>query len=226
MFSGDKKASYKTILMALAGLAKELYIITALSATFFSLVGFYSSFVTTGRRECLIHVPQCSSHQGVQIHIPSSLLGFGSSQLGREKVTNVLSLPCFARWEPGCATTVSPGLGHARTWGWQKGPGLSEAPGGKTQLLCGLLSTPLHLRLLTAVVQVSSPFCAHLAHLSGRGRGRSIMQHLKAGRDWLSSSSQNSWLFSPLPLTSRFTELPATLEGDVSAGWYLLKALL
>lgn len=29
-----------------------------------------------------------------------------------------------------------------------------------------------------------------------------------------------------LPSTSRYTKLPATLEGDNSAGWYLLKALL
>ena len=138
-------------------------------ACFFSLVGVYSPFATAESRERLIHVPQSSSHQGVQIHVPSSLLGFGSSQLGREMGANVLSLPCFAWWEPGCAMAASPGLGHARTWGWQKGRGVSKAPGGKTQLLRGFLSTPPHLRPLIAVVQVSSPSRAHLADLSGRG---------------------------------------------------------
>jgi len=38
MFSGGKKASYKIILTGLAGLAEELYNITALLATFFSLL--------------------------------------------------------------------------------------------------------------------------------------------------------------------------------------------
>jgi len=157
---------------------------------------------------------------------PSSQLDFGTTQLGGEKVAKVLSLPCFAWWEPGCVVAVSPGLGHIRTWGWHKGPGLSGAPGGKTQLPRGPLSTSPHLRVSIAIAQGTSPSCAHLAHLSGRGSGRSIMKHLKGHRDWSSSSSQKSWFFSSLPSSSRFTRLPATLEGDVSAGWYLLKRLL
>lgn len=153
--------------MALAGLAKELYNVTAPLATFFPLFWeFIAPFPQLGE----VNVWFTSlrpAHTRTQIHVPSSLLSFWSSQLGREMGANVIILPCFAWWEPDCAMAASPGLGHARTWNWQKGPGLSKAPGGKTQLLCGFLSTAPCLRLLTATVQDSSS-CAHLAHPSGR----------------------------------------------------------
>lgn len=125
---------------------------------FFSSLGVYSAFATGGRKEGLIHVLHSSSHQGAQTRISSSLLGFVRSQPDRDMGASELSLPCFPRWKQSCVMPASPGLGHARTWGWQKGPGLSKAAGGKTQLLCGLLSTPPHVRLLTATGHISS-FC-------------------------------------------------------------------
>lgn len=168
-----------------------------------------------GRKEGLIPVLHSSSHQGAHILVSSSLLGFVSSQLGREMGANVLSLPCFPWWKQGCVMPASPGLGHARTWGWQKGPGLSQAAGGKTQLLCGLPFTPPHVRLLAATVHISS-FCTHLAHLSGRGIRKEYYAAPERGQRPI--IKQLSELLMFLPSTFRFTELPAPLEGDVSSG--------
>lgn len=168
MFSGNKKTTHKTILMALTGVAKELYNATALLPRFVlfsrSLPCLWHSWEKGTPDSC----PPCQLTAG-STDTCVLLLGFVSSQLERESGASVPSLPCFPWWKPGCVMPANPGLGHARTWGWQKGPGLSKAPGGKTQLLRGLLSTPPHVRLLIAAVHVSSPFCTHLAHLSGRG---------------------------------------------------------
>lgn len=141
MFSGDKKASYKIILMALAGLAKELCTATAPLAKFSLFCGSLEPLChswekgTPDLRPPVQLTPGRTDTRSLQ----SAWLWVWSAR--REMEDNVLSLPRFARWEPGCGMAVSPGLGHARTWGCQ-GPGLSKAPGGKTELLCGLLSTP------------------------------------------------------------------------------------
>lgn len=144
MFSGEKKTCYKTILMALTGVAKELYNVTSPLPMFFL---FWEPTVTLpqlGEGNAWF-MSSISAHIRVHRYLfSSSLLGLVSSLLDRERGASVLSLPCFPWWKQGCVMPASPGLGRARTCGWQKEPGLSK----KTQLLRGLPSTPPHVKLL------------------------------------------------------------------------------
>lgn len=166
MLSGEKKTCYKTILMALAGVEKELYNVTSPLPMFFLFWESTATLPQLGEGNAWF-MSSISAHIRVLRYLfSSSLLGFVSNQLDREMGASMLSLPCFPWWKQGCVMPANPGLGHARTWGWQKGPGLSKVAGGKTQLLRGLLSTPPRVRLLTATVHISS-FCTHLAHLFG-----------------------------------------------------------
>lgn len=65
MFSEDKKANYKAVLLSLAGLAEELYNVTALLAMLFLSHGSLQPLCHSLEMGPLIHVPQSISHQVV-----------------------------------------------------------------------------------------------------------------------------------------------------------------